>query len=137
MLSIIRPGQPPLILDESEYGTLDPGALYSITSTFHIQGVLASEHNRIFDKAWKNRCRFRLADWFEEQGIYVVEMERVLYEPGNGGSPAAEWEGVWRRVDDSVYLLECKYYNITLVYSALVMSSLMGGNHHKANQQNR
>lgn len=42
-------------------------------------------------------------NWFEEEGIYVVEKERVLFQPGKGGSLAAEWEGVWRGVNDTVW----------------------------------
>jgi hypothetical protein len=60
-----------------------------------------------------------LNDWFEEQGIYVVEMERFVHEPGSDASPAAEWEGMWKGLDGTVYLLECKY-NMTAVYSALL-----------------
>jgi hypothetical protein len=56
---MIRDGAPPLVLDESDYETLDPEALYSISSIFHIQGVHTAKHNR-FDKAWGNRCRTRL-----------------------------------------------------------------------------
>ena len=41
------------------------------------------------------------------------------FEPGRDASPAAEWEGVWRGVDGTVYLLECKY-NMTAVCSALL-----------------
>jgi hypothetical protein len=43
---------------------------------------------------------------------------------------------VWRGVDDTVWLLECKY-NISLVYPALVMSSLMVGIHRNAGQPSR
>ena len=61
----------------------------------------------------------QLTDWVDEQGIYVLEMARLFYEPGKDASPAAEWEGVWRGVDGTVYLLGCKY-NMAAVYSALL-----------------
>jgi hypothetical protein len=118
-LALIRPkGQPPLIFDRSRYGSLDLKALYTIASCYR-NLVPAPQHNHVLDKEWGNRCRLRLADWFDEQGVYVVEMEQVLYESSNGGSPMAEWEGVWKGLDDTVYLLECKCY-MTGVYSALL-----------------
>jgi hypothetical protein len=119
ILSVIRPGQLPLVLDPTHYDCLDPEAVYSISATFHQQGIFAVKHNQGFDKAWENRCRLKLNDWFEEQGIYVVEMERLVHEPGSDASPAAEWEGMWKGLDGTVYLLECKY-NMTAVYSALL-----------------
>jgi hypothetical protein len=42
-----------------------------------------------------------------------------VHEPGSDASPAAEWEGMWKGLDRTVYLLECKY-NMTAVYSALL-----------------
>jgi hypothetical protein len=119
LLSILRDGKPPLVLQSSRYNSLDPNAVYSITSTFHTQALLPTKHNRILDKAWENRCRLRLIDWFDERGMYVIEMERALYEQGRDASPAAEWEGIWKGLDGTVYLLECKY-QMDAVYSAVL-----------------
>jgi hypothetical protein len=66
-LSVIRPGQIPLVLDPTHYDRLDPDAVYLISATFPQQGILAVKHNRVSDKAWENRCRLKLNDWFEEQ----------------------------------------------------------------------
>jgi hypothetical protein len=117
-LALVRPGQPRLILDQAEYDSLDPTALYSFKSTVYTQAALATKHNGVFDRAWEIRCRRRIMDWFEEETIYVVEGDRVLYEQGSV-VPAAEWEGAWRGVDGTVYLLESKY-NMTCVYFALL-----------------
>jgi hypothetical protein len=121
LLSVVRPNKPPLVFKPSEYNSLDPEALYSIASTeSHTQALLATKHNRIFDKAFENRCRLRLGEWFVEQGIYVVEQERIVWTTaGSGAVPAAEWDGAWRSPDGTTYLLECKF-NISIVYSALL-----------------
>jgi hypothetical protein len=108
MLSIVRLGQPPRVIDPINYEHLDQNASYAISGLFQHSGTLAVKHNRVFDRPWEQRCRLRLGEWFEEEGLYLVELDRVLYD-AEGVKCLAEWEGVWRGVDGTVYLLKCKY----------------------------
>jgi hypothetical protein len=118
-LAMVRPDGLHRVLNTSTYARLDPAALYTVKAAFDQQGVLATKHHQIFDKAWENLCRVRMIEWFDQQGIYVVEHDRVLYDPEKGDSPAVEWEGMWRGVDESLYVLDCKY-SVTSVYIPLL-----------------
>jgi hypothetical protein len=97
------------MIDPINYEHLDQNALYEISGSFQQRGTLAVKHDRVFDRAWEQRCRLRLSEWFEEEGLYLVELDRVLYNAVGVCKCLAEWEGVWRGVDGTVYLLECKY----------------------------
>jgi hypothetical protein len=60
----------------------------------------------------------RMNDWFDEQGIYVIEMGRILKNFNKKDSHLAEWEGIWKGLDGKIYLLECKF-RMRLVYSSI------------------
>jgi hypothetical protein len=108
VLSLVRPGRPLLILD-SRYD-LDPSQLYtwghrmSDEAWTEVQGRLLEKQDPCDDREWEDRCRSRVSEYFEEEGVYVVEqpIEQDV------DSPVAEWKGMWKGVDDSIYLLECK-----------------------------
>jgi hypothetical protein len=128
MLALVRPNLPLVILRKQDYRSLDPSGLYTIKSSYYKQGVLAEKHGQVFHKAWENKCRLRLTDWFEEEGVYVVEQERVLYESGNAGQPMADWQGVWAGVDGTIFFVESKY-TMTMVYPPSYVVLMVG--HHR------
>jgi hypothetical protein len=110
-LSLIRPGKPLLVLDPG-YANLDPSQFYtwgyrlSEEASTKILGRILEIQDPCVDHEWEDRCRTRVSEYFEEEGVYVVE--QPIDSEQDVDSPVAEWKGMWKGVDDSVYLLECK-----------------------------
>jgi hypothetical protein len=120
VLSVVGPpDQGPLLLDKSKYATLDPSQVYSVVPSIPPAEMTIESHNQVFDRHWENRCRMRLSEYFEEEGLYVVEQPRLI------SGQQASWQGIWMGVDESVYLLECKS-RISSVHMSCVSVLIIG-----------
>jgi hypothetical protein len=87
--------QPHTVMDKSDYGSLDITRLYCLHMPSLRSSEIAQHDNQQFDKAWEQRSRRRLEEWFREHNISVIHKDRLVYEERDKKNPAAEWEGIY------------------------------------------